>query len=172
MRARPCSSAPPASRTRSTRRWCAPWPTERAEATPQDLFEWTEGRAVIGTGSPFPPIERNGHPFRVDQTNNAYVYPGIGLGAIAAKARRISDGMFLAAARTIAEMSPAKHDPQANLLPPLVRSRELSFHVAMAVAKQALADGLAAIVSDEALSAAVKAKMWEPVYADYVRLRA
>ncbi|MGA8497206.1 MAG: NAD-dependent malic enzyme [Xanthobacteraceae bacterium] len=147
-------------------------PTERAEATPQDLMEWTEGRAVIGTGSPFPPVERDGHTFRIDQTNNAYVYPGIGLGAIAAKAHRISDGMFLAAARTIAEMSPAKHDPQANLLPPLVRSRELSFHVAMAVAKQAQADGLAAIVSDEALAAAVKAKMWEPVYADYVRLKA
>jgi malate dehydrogenase (oxaloacetate-decarboxylating) len=147
-------------------------PTERAEATPQDLSEWTEGRAVIGTGSPFPPIERNGRDFRVDQTNNAYVYPGIGLGAIAAKARRISDGMFLAAARTIAEMSPAKHDPQANLLPPLVRSRELSFHVAMAVAKAAQADGLASAASDEALTAAVKAKMWEPVYADYVRLGA
>jgi malate dehydrogenase (oxaloacetate-decarboxylating) len=146
-------------------------PTERAEATPQDLFEWTEGCAVIGTGSPFPPIERNGRDFRVDQTNNAYVYPGIGLGAIAAKARRISDGMFLAAARTIAEMSPAKHDPQANLLPPLARSRELTFHVAMAVAKAAQADGLADIVSDQALAAAVKAKMWEPVYADYVRLR-
>ena len=147
-------------------------PTERAEATPQDLMEWTEDRAVIGTGSPFPPVERDGHTFRVDQTNNAYVYPGIGLGAIAAKARRISDGMFLAAARTVAEMSPAKHDPQANLLPPLVRSRELSFHVAMAVAKQAQAGGLATVVSDEALIAAVKAKMWEPVYADYVRLRA
>ncbi len=145
-------------------------PTERAEATPHDLMEWTEGRAVIGTGSPFPPVERDGHTFRVDQTNNAYVYPGIGLGAIAAKARRISDGMFLAAARTIAEMSPAKHDPQANLLPPLVRSRELSFHVATAVAKQARADGLADITSDEALTAAVKAKMWEPVYADYVRV--
>jgi malate dehydrogenase (oxaloacetate-decarboxylating) len=147
-------------------------PTERAEATPQDLFEWTEGRVVIGTGSPFPPVERDGRALRVDQTNNAYVYPGIGLGAIAAKAHRISDGMFLAAARTIAEMSPAKNDPQANLLPPLVRSRELSFHVAMAVAKQAHADGLAAVVSDEALTAAVKAKMWEPVYADYVRIRA
>ena len=146
-------------------------PTERAEATPQELFEWTEGRAVIGTGSPFPPIERDGHALRVDQTNNAYVYPGIGLGAIAAKAHRISDGMFLAAARTIAEMSPAKHDPQANLLPPLVRSRELSFHVAMAVAKQAQADGLADITSNETLAAAIKAKMWDPVYADYVRLR-
>ena len=147
-------------------------PTERAEATPQDLMEWTEGRAVIGTGSPFPPIQRDGHVFRVDQTNNAYVYPGIGLGAIAAKARRISDGMFLAAARTIAEMSPAKHDPQANLLPPLVRSRELSLHVAIAVAKRAQADGLADIVSDDALTIAIKAKTWEPVYADYVRLSA
>jgi malate dehydrogenase (oxaloacetate-decarboxylating) len=146
-------------------------PTERAEATPQELFEWTEGRAVIGTGSPFPPIEHNGRPFRVDQTNNAYVYPGIGLGAIAAGARRISDGMFLAAARTMAEMSPAKHDPQANLLPPLVRSRELSFRVAVAVAKQAQADGLADATSDEQRAAAVRAKMWEPVYAAYQRLR-
>ena len=98
-------------------------PTDRAEATPHDLLEWTEGRAVIGTGSPFPPVRRDGHEFRIDQTNNAYVYPGIGLGAIAAKARRISDGMFLAAARTIADMSPAKRDPQANLLPPLVEAR-------------------------------------------------
>jgi malate dehydrogenase (oxaloacetate-decarboxylating) len=146
-------------------------PTERAEATPQELFEWTEGRAVIGTGSPFPPIERNGRPFRVDQTNNAYVYPGIGLGAIAAGARRISDGMFLAAARTMADLSPAKHDTQANLLPPLVRSRELSFRVAMAVAKQAQADGLADATSDEQRAAAVRAKMWEPVYAAYQRLR-
>ncbi len=90
---------------------------------------------MIGTGSPFPPIKRNGKLFRVDQTNNAYVYPGIGLGAIATEARRISDGMFLAAARTIAELSPAKRDPEANLLPPLVELRKLSFHVAVAVAK-------------------------------------
>ena len=110
--------------------------------------------------------------FRVDQTNNAYVYPGIGLGAIAAKARHISDGMFLAAARTIAEMSPAKHDPQANLLPPLVRSRELSFHVAIAVAKRRRPTGLPPSCRTKRSTAAVKAKMWEPVYADYVRLRA
>jgi malate dehydrogenase (oxaloacetate-decarboxylating) len=79
--------------------------------------------------------------------------------------------MFLAAARTIADMSPAKRDPQANLLPPLVEARPLSFHVALAVGKQAQADGLAEATSDEALTAAIKAKMWEPVYADYVRLR-
>jgi malate dehydrogenase (oxaloacetate-decarboxylating) len=145
-------------------------PTERAEATPHDLAAWTDGRAVIGTGSPFPPIRRNGHAFRVDQTNNAYVYPGIGLGAIATKARRISDGMFLSAARAIAASSPTKRDPQANLLPPLVKLRELSFHVALAVAKRAQVEGLADPMPDDAIADAVRAKMWEPVYANYRRL--
>jgi len=144
-------------------------PTERAEATPQHLDAWTEGRAVIGTGSPFPPLTRNGGSCRVDQTNNAYVYPGIGLGAIVIDARRISDGMFLAAARAIAELSPAKHDADANLLPPLIEIRKLSFHVAIAVAKQAQAESLAAPLSDEALASAVRAKMWEPLYARYRR---
>jgi malate dehydrogenase (oxaloacetate-decarboxylating) len=146
-------------------------PTERAEATPADLDAWTDGRAVIGTGSPFPPIKRNGREFRVDQTNNAYVYPGIGLGAIATDARRISDGMFLAAARTIADNSPARRDPQANLLPPLVEIRKLTFQVALAVARQAQAEGLADPMSDEAIAAAIRAKMWDPVYANYRRLR-
>jgi malate dehydrogenase (oxaloacetate-decarboxylating) len=145
-------------------------PTERAEATPQDLDAWTEGRAIIGTGSPFPPLKRNGKDFRVDQTNNAYVYPGIGLGAIVADARRISDGMFLAAARTVAEFSLAKRDPAANLLPPLVEIRDLSFHVALATAKQAQTEGLADLQSDEALADAVRDKMWEPRYARYRRL--
>ena len=154
-RSRRCSSARPDRRTHSPKRRARDGgrvqrpiifplsnPTERSEATPQDLFAWTEGRAVIGTGSPFPPIRRNGQDFRVDQTNNAYVYPGIGLGAIAVKARRISDGMFLAAARAVAELSPARRDPQANLLPPLVDLRKISFHVALAVAKQAMPKGL------------------------------
>jgi malate dehydrogenase (oxaloacetate-decarboxylating) len=145
-------------------------PTERAEATPQDLDAWTEGRAIIGSGSPFPRLKRNGKDFRVDQTNNAYVYPGIGLGAIVADARRISDRMFLAAARTVAEFSPAKHDPAANLLPPLVEIRKLSFDVARAVAKQAQTEGLADLSSDEALAEAVRDKMWEPRYARYRRL--
>jgi len=147
-------------------------PTERSEATPADIMTWTEGRAVIGTGSPFPPIERSGKSFRVDQTNNAYVYPGIGLGAIAIKARRVSDAMFLAAARTIADFSPARRDPNANLLPPLVEIRKLSFHVAVAVAKQAQAEGLAAgeAMSEAAIADAITEKMWEPVYAPYRRI--
>ena len=148
-------------------------PTERSEATPVDIDAWTEGRAVIGTGSPFPPLERNGKIFRVDQTNNAYVYPGIGLAAIAVKAKRISDAMFLAAARAVAALSPAQRDPQANLLPPLVDIRDVTFHVAQAVAKQAVAEDLAGIVlnSDEAIAAAIKRLMWEPVYAPYRRRR-
>jgi malate dehydrogenase (oxaloacetate-decarboxylating) len=145
-------------------------PTERAEATPAELELWTEGRAVIGTGSPFPPIKRKGKLFRVDQTNNAYVYPGIGLGALTTDARRISDRMFLAAARTIADLSPAKRDPDANLLAPLVDLRKLSFHVALAVAKAAQAEGLADEMPDDAAADAVLAKMWEPVYATYRRL--
>jgi malate dehydrogenase (oxaloacetate-decarboxylating) len=147
-------------------------PTERSEATPDDLIAWTDGRAVIGTGSPFPPVTRDGRSFRIDQTNNAYVYPGVGLGAIAAKARRISDGMFLAAARTIADLSPAKRDPRANLLPPLAELRKVSFAVAMAVAKEAEPEGLAAPISDRDLAAAVKSTIWEPVYAPYRRLPA
>jgi malate dehydrogenase (oxaloacetate-decarboxylating) len=145
-------------------------PTERSEATPADLIAWTDGRAVIGTGSPFPPTVRDGRPFRIDQTNNAYVYPGIGLGAIVVDASRISDGMFLAAARAIAALSPARRDPAANLLPPLADIRSVSFQVAIAVAKQAEAEGLVPRVSDQDLDEAVRAKMWEPVYATYRRL--
>jgi len=145
-------------------------PTQRSEATPQDLQAWTEGRAIISTGSPFPALRRNGRDMRVDQTNNAYVYPGIGLGAIAVHARRISDAMFLAAARVVAELSPARHDPDANLLPPLVELRKISFQVAVAVAAQAIAEGLAEPLSDENIAGAVRAKMWEPVYATYRRL--
>ncbi len=147
-------------------------PTERSEATPADLDAWTERRAVIGTGSPFPPLKRNGKTFRIDQTNNAYVYPGIGLAAVTTKARRVSDGMFLAAARTIAESSPTNGDPQANLLPPLIEIRRLSFNVALAVARQAQAEGLADPMSDAAIAAAIGAKMWEPLYAHYRRMPA
>ena len=146
-------------------------PTQRSEATPEQLLAWTEGRAVIGTGSPFPPVARDGRPVRIDQTNNAYVYPGVGLGAITVKARRISDGMFLAAARTIAALSPAKHDPRANLLPPLTELRKVSLQVATAVAKAAIDEGLAHPLADRDLIAAIGAKMWEPVYATYRRLR-
>ncbi|MGH7112446.1 MAG: malic enzyme-like NAD(P)-binding protein, partial [Stellaceae bacterium] len=136
-------------------------PTANSEATPADLLAWTEGRAVIGTGSPFPPIKRTGRPFRIDQTNNAYIYPGVGLGAIAVRARHISEAMFMAAARALAAASPARRDPAANLLPPIPSLRAISFRVALAVALQAEAEGLAAAPAGERLAEVIRAKMWE-----------
>jgi malate dehydrogenase (oxaloacetate-decarboxylating) len=145
-------------------------PTERSEATPADLVVWTEGRAVIGTGSPFPPVPVGDHAVRIDQTNNAYVYPGVGLGAIVAQARRVSDTMFLAAARALAELSPAKQLTQSNILPPLVDLPAASLQVALAVAKQAQRDGLAEPLPEEELRARLGRKMWNPAYAPYRRL--
>jgi malate dehydrogenase (oxaloacetate-decarboxylating) len=146
-------------------------PTARAEATPADLLRWTEGRAVIGTGSPFAPVLRNDRPFRVDQTNNAYVFPGIGLGLVAAAARHVSDAMFMAAARAIAAASPARLDPEANLLPPLESIRGVSRAVAVAVAREAVASGLAEPCSDEELERAVDECVWSPAYLRYRRAK-
>ncbi len=144
-------------------------PTSRCEATPADLLAWTEGKAVIGAGSPFPPMRKDGAPRAVDQTNNAYVFPGLGLGAIVAQARRVSDGMLLAAARALAEASPARLDPNANLLPPINDLRQVSFRVALAVAAQAEKEGVAEAAGGGALEARVRAKMWTPLYRPYRR---
>jgi malate dehydrogenase (oxaloacetate-decarboxylating) len=145
-------------------------PITRCEATPQDLEAWSDGRAVIGTGSPFPPIQRNGKPFKVDQTNNAYVFPGVGLGALAVGARRVSDNMFKAAAAALADASPARLDPTANLLPPVADLRNVSVAVAKAVATAARDDDLCPPLDNEAIARSIAAKMWEPHYCAY-RLR-
>jgi malate dehydrogenase (oxaloacetate-decarboxylating) len=144
-------------------------PTSCAEAAPQDLMNWTEGRAVIGTGSPFPPVVWNGTSCRVAQTNNAYVFPGMGLGVLAVKARRVSDGMFAAAAKALAGISPALRDPAASLLPPVSDLRAVTVTIAASVAKQARAEGLCAPFEDTALPSLIAAKMWEPVYRPYRR---
>jgi malate dehydrogenase (oxaloacetate-decarboxylating) len=144
-------------------------PTSRSEATPQDLMAWTGGRAVIGTGSPFPPVLRDGKPFTVDQTNNAYVFPGIGLGVLAVRARRVTDGMFVAAANVLADISPAIRDPNANLLPPVAELRAVEVTVARSVARQARAEGQCEPFDDKALDALIARKMWAPVYRPYHR---
>ncbi|HEY7247701.1 MAG TPA: NAD-dependent malic enzyme [Xanthobacteraceae bacterium] len=145
-------------------------PTSRAEATPADLLAWTDGRAVIGTGSPFPPVRKNGRPFTVDQTNNAYVFPGIGLGSIVVRASRISDGMLMAAARAVADVSPSKGDRNANLLPPVSGLREVSYRVALAVGQQARAEGLAQESTGEKIEERLRARMWSPLYRPYRRI--
>jgi malate dehydrogenase (oxaloacetate-decarboxylating) len=142
-------------------------PTSREEATPEDLIEWTDGRAVIGTGSPFPPVTRNGRKFTVDQTNNSYIFPGVGLGVVAVKARHVSDAMFIAAAKALAAASPARGNPDANLLPPVTELRQVGFRVALATALQAHAEGLTQGITTDAIDAAIHARIWQPRYRPY-----
>ena len=142
-------------------------PVSCAEATPADIERWSQGRAIIGAGSPFPPLIRKGEKFNVDQTNNSYIFPGVGLGAIATQASRITDTMFMAAARALAELSPARHDPNANLLPSVTALRDVAIAVAIAVGKQACAEGLTSGMTADHVEAAVNAKMWAPHYATY-----
>ncbi len=144
-------------------------PVSCAEARPEDLERWSEGRAVIGAGSPFPPITRKGRKFSVDQTNNSYIFPGVGLAAVATRARRISDTMFMAAAKALADMSPAKKDSNANLLPPVIALRDVATAVAIAVAKQAWAEGLTAGVAGDRIEQTVHDMMWLPRYLPYRR---
>ncbi len=142
-------------------------PTEDSEATPSDIMAWTDGRAVIGTGSPFPPVKVKEREIHIDQTNNSYVFPGMGLGILACKARRVSDTMFLAAARALADASPSRQNPNDTLLPPVTALRHLSRHLARAVARQAMQEGLAERMEDGALERAIAAVVWEPVYRPY-----
>src|SRR5271157_2414064 len=146
-------------------------PTSREEATPKDIEAWTEGRAVIGTGSPFPPLTRDGVKFRVDQTNNSYIFPGVGLGVIAVRATRVSDQMFMAAAKALAAVSPAKDNPRHNLLPPVSSIRAVSTTVALAVALQAHKEGLTKGIRTEDIEGLIRAKVWTPHYAPYTRAK-
>lgn len=142
-------------------------PTERAEAHPRDLLEWTTGKAIIGTGSPFGMIEYTGKSRRIDQTNNCYIFPGMGLGLIAVKAAKVTDQMFMKAAKALAECAPTQNNPNDNLLPPIHTIREVSLHVAMATAKEAIETGLAQHIPDEPLESAIKKTMWTPDYLPY-----
>jgi malate dehydrogenase (oxaloacetate-decarboxylating) len=139
-------------------------PTSRAEATPADLIAWTNGRALIATGSPFGDVTHDGRQFPVAQCNNSYVFPGLGLGILASGARRVNDAMFMAAARALADYSTASRDAAARLLPPLAESRRVARAIALAVATAAQHDGLATPCSAEELERAVDAKIWQPRY--------
>ncbi|MCK6544756.1 NAD-dependent malic enzyme [Myxococcota bacterium] len=139
-------------------------PTSKVEAKPVDLLAWTNGRALIATGSPFGAVMHEGKAYPIGQCNNSYIFPGVGLGTIAVRSRRVTDQMFLAAAKALAERAPTNKDPTASLLPPLETIRDVSMHVAKAVARQAVKQGLADPLSDEQISARIEKKWWEPVY--------
>jgi malate dehydrogenase (oxaloacetate-decarboxylating) len=144
-------------------------PTSRAEATPEDIETWSGGKAIIGTGTPFPPLIRNEVKFKVDQTNNSYIFPGVGLGAIAVGATRISDQMFMAAAKALASTSPARNDPKSNLLPPVSSLRDVATTVALAVALQAHKEGLVEGIRTDEIEGRIRAKLWTARYAHYRR---
>lgn len=144
-------------------------PTSRCEATAQQLVDWTEGRALIGTGSPFDQVTYEGRQIRINQTNNSYIFPGLALGILTSQARTVSDGMIKVSARTLADLAPSCDDKTAPLLPPLSTIRTVSRHVAIAVGKQAIQEGLSPI--DEAqFERDLNANIWDPVYEDYERV--
>jgi malate dehydrogenase (oxaloacetate-decarboxylating) len=144
-------------------------PTSKSEAVPEDLINWTDGRALVATGSPFPSVVFENRTIDIGQCNNAFVFPGVGLGVIASGARRVTNEMFVAAARALAEYSPALDDPAASLYPALEGVRTMSRRVASAVAGEALRSGLANAASIEELERQIDAKVWSPSYARYVR---
>ena len=142
-------------------------PTSCVEALPSSVVEWTDGRAIIGTGSPFKPFDYAGKRHVFAQTNNSYIFPGVGLATLAVGARRVTDGMFLAAAKALAELSPAKAQAGAPLLPPLNEMLAVSRHIALAVARQACVEGLTETLSDDQIVSMIDAKIWRPEYPAY-----
>ncbi len=143
-------------------------PTSRSEAMPADLLKWTQDRAIIGTGSPFGSVTKFGKNWRIDQTNNCYIFPGMGLGLIAVKSRAVTDVMFMHAAKALAECSPVHYNPEDNLLPPLSQIRQVSLKVAVAVAKEAIHAGLANYIPTGDLEQYLLNYMWEPEYLPYM----
>jgi malate dehydrogenase (oxaloacetate-decarboxylating) len=143
-------------------------PTSRSEAIPENLLQWTGGRALIATGSPFPEALYQGRKIRIAQCNNVYIFPAMGLALSASKARRVTDNMFLAAATALAEHSPAILDASAPLLPPLTGLRSAALEIAFAAARQAQCDGLAPGTSPESLREAIASAQWAPRYPSYV----
>ncbi len=139
-------------------------PTSRAEATPADLLAWTDGRALIATGSPFEPVQYDGRTYHIAQCNNSYIFPAIGLAVRAVHARRITDEMFMVAATALKDQSPALDDPGASLLPPLRTIRGVSRHIARAVATEAQRQGVADPCTPAELEQKLDRTMWKPVY--------
>ena len=142
-------------------------PTSRSEAVPQDLMNWTEGRALIGTGSPFEPVDVGGEKIRVAQTNNSYIFPGLALGIVASKAKRVTDMMIKAAAEGLVNHLPTRTHKTASLLPPISESRALARLIAKNVGMQALREGQAQVADERELDREIAANVWEPVYLPY-----
>ncbi|MDP4536617.1 NAD-dependent malic enzyme [Alkalimonas collagenimarina] len=145
-------------------------PSRQVEATPEQVIAWTEGQVILATGSPFAPVQYHGKSFPVAQCNNSYIFPGIGLGVIAVKAKRISDEMLMAASETLAAASPLANTGEGELLPSLTSLAQLSKRIAFAVGKVAQQQGLALEISDNQLQDQIEANFWRPEYREFKRV--
>ncbi|WP_162046181.1 NAD-dependent malic enzyme [Vibrio taketomensis] len=144
-------------------------PTSRVEATPNDIIRWTNGQALVATGSPFDPVVHDGKTYPIVQCNNSYIFPGIGLGVLAVSARRVTDEMLQESSRALATCSPLALNGHGPLLPPLEAIHTVSKKIAFAVGKKAIEQGVAQEITDEALEEAIEAYFWQPVYRRYKR---
>lgn len=144
-------------------------PTSRAEATPWDVLHWTDGQALVATGSPFQPVVYDGNTYPIAQCNNAYIFPGIGLGVVASGARRVTDTMLMTASRALAREAPLVKEGEGALLPPLSQIRELSKAIAFEVAAQAQQEGMALRTDGIKLRQAIERSSWTPEYRRYRR---
>jgi malic enzyme len=142
-------------------------PTEKAEATPVDLLRWTDGAAIVGTGSPFPSVLHLGVTHHIGQGNNALIFPGVGLGAVAVEARRLTDEAFDAAGNAVHGCTEITGTHGEAIYPPLSRLREVSLQVALAVGESLVETGAAAPRSRVEVERRVRGMMWEPVYMPY-----
>lgn len=143
-------------------------PTSRAEAIPHDLLNWTAGKALIATGSPFEPVAMNSRKIEIAQCNNSYIFPGVGLGVVAGQAKRVTDLMMMAAAVALSELAPAVKTGEGRLLPELTSIREVSQHIARAVILQGIKEGHIEPMSDNQIHDSIKRTMWTPQYEPYV----
>ncbi|SHG95910.1 NAD-dependent malic enzyme [Ferrimonas marina] len=144
-------------------------PTSRVEATPENILRWSEGRALVATGSPFGDVHMGEEVFPIAQCNNSYIFPGVGLGVMASGASRVTDNMLMASSRALAECSPLGQKGEGPLLPPLEQIQEVSKQIAFAVGRAAMNDGVAIKVKLDELRAAIDREFWQAEYRSYKR---
>ncbi len=146
-------------------------PTSLAEATPEDLIKWTSGKVIVATGSPFDPVEHDGDLIRISQCNNAFVFPGLGLGVLVSEAKMVTDNMIAAASDALSDYSPARKEPSAPVLPSFDNIHEISQYIALKVAEQAIKDGVNGCDKSLDIQAAIQARFWLPQYYEYELVR-
>jgi malate dehydrogenase (oxaloacetate-decarboxylating) len=144
-------------------------PTSKIEALPSDIFEWTGGKAIVATGSPFEPVRYSGKEYPIAQCNNSYIFPGLGLGIVASQAKRVTDNMLRASSHALATYAAEHGRAQGELLPALEDIRDVSLFIARAVYQQAIDDGVALTATDEVIAARIQDSFWEPQYRFYRR---